>query len=145
MNYIVDSIAIRHRQLWSLPTGRLDSAKTPLRLVDPRTSHWSPQYRSLGSCCSLRLGIARDLEIGGQTDELAGSSAEQPARRHTSPTLALLEVNSAWFRHIEDDRQLDGYKERKRKNAEPFLSPCDLYQASVCFETFLAEFAAFLV
>ena len=87
----------------------------------------------------------RVLGICGQTDEHAGSSAEQPARRHTSPTLALLEVDSAWFRHIEDDRQLDGYKERKRKNAEPFLSPCDLYQASVCFETFLAEFAAFSV
>ena len=94
MNYIIASIAIRYRQQWNLPTGRLDSANTPLRLVDLRTSHWSSQLRSLGSVGLLELGQTSYLESGRQTDEQAGSSAEQPARRRIGHALALLEVDT---------------------------------------------------
>src|SRR4051812_3811131 len=50
------------------------------------TCHWSSQLRNLGNFVSLRLDLTPHLgKFGEQTDEQAGSSAEQPALRHTSP------------------------------------------------------------
>lgn len=105
MDYIIASIAIRYRQQWNLPTGHLDCTKTRLRLVDLRTSHWSSQIGSLGGFGSLRLCLTSYLEIGGQTDELAGSSAEQPARRRFIHTRGFWKFVMR-FRHAEDNRQL---------------------------------------
>lgn len=60
----------------------------------------------------------RVLGICGQTDEHAGSSAEQPARRHTVRTVELLEACHAVLTRRR--RPPTGWK-RKRENARQFL------------------------